>query len=42
MAKEQFRDWIPKGDLKVNYIDAHGNEQTWKANQTEQKKDGVI
>ena len=35
MAKEQFRDWTPNGDIKVTYKDAHGNEQTWKANQAE-------
>ncbi len=35
MAKEKFRDWTPKGDIKVNYKDAHGNEQTWKASQAD-------
>jgi len=35
MVKEQFRDWEPKGELKVNYKDAHGTERTWKANQAE-------
>ncbi len=35
MVKEKFRDWTPKGDIKVNYKDAHGNEQTWKASQAD-------
>lgn len=25
--REQFRDWTPKGDIKVNYKDAHGEKK---------------
>jgi len=35
MAKEQFRDWTPSGELKVSYKDAHGSDRIWKANQAE-------
>ncbi len=35
MVKEQFRDWEPKGQIKVKYTDAHGGDSVWEADQAE-------
>ncbi len=33
MATEQFRDWSPKGDIKIKYKDGHGVGQYWTTSQ---------
>ncbi len=35
MVKEQFRDWEPKGQIKVKYTDAHGGNSVWEADRAE-------
>lgn len=34
MAKEQFREWNPKGNIKVTYKSADGSIKIWEANPT--------
>ena len=35
MAKEKFRDWNFRGNIKVKYTDGSGNKNLWQKNQKE-------